>query len=583
MTKKLALVVFLALSAVFAVSVCRPPAVRCEEQKKESLSEKDRRALLKQAGIFMRQKKYAEALQLLLRVLSYRPDDGGTWYNAACCAARLKDAKSALLYLQRAFENGYVDFAWAQKDPDLEYIRNTAKFKALLRKKKKYYKAANELRMKRVSEYYGQMYKVKVYPDERIIFVSDVEESKYKRLLDIIHRVNLNHFKRLFRHKPEVYNIVLCPSSKEEYNKHFPPMNVLGVFMPATKTLFVDLNVGEGTLVHEYTHALHFADQDALGQRHPIWIVEGFATLFENSSFFGSTQLRPRHGFRLMVLAKIIGTPSYVPLKTLMKMDHRRFMARAGACYAESRLVMYWLYRKGLLRKFYYHYTRNYRTDPTGIFSLEQVTGKPLDEFEKSWQSFVLREARGVFDQKVKLGVKLTMAALNCLVFEVEEGSPADKAGIKPGDVLYSYNGKRLRSSADLTEVLSRERPGDKAKIVLLRDGEKVEVVVQYPKEERKPGTGYLGIASKPVEGGILVARVVKDSPADKAGIKPGDVLVEGDGQRLETAADFKALMATKCPGDRVKFVVKRGERTKRIKVKLGARPKVRPGINPGV
>ena len=46
---------------------------------------------------------------------------------------------------------------------------------------------------------------------------------------------------------------------------------------------------------------------------------------------------------------------------------------------------------------------------------------------------------------------------------------------------------------------------------------------------------------------------------------------------------DFKALMATKCPGDRVKFVVKRGERTKRIKVKLGARPKVRPGVNPGV
>ena len=283
------LLFLLLLSALFiAIPVVTTPVIS-EEKPKETLTRQDYVKLSRQATLLMRKKNYEDALDLLLQILQTWDDDAGSWYNAACCAALLKDKKKALQYLEKAFENGYVNFAWVLEDPDLASIRKSSKLKSLLRRKKKYYKLANEKRFKRTSEYYGQHFIVKLYPDDMIIFVSDVAEEKYARLLDIIRRVNKNHHRYLFRNKPNVYNIVICPSSKEEYNKHYPPMNVLGVFMPAKKTLFVDLNVGEGTLVHEYTHALHFADMEALGQSHPIWIIEGL--LFFPR--FAETVMRP--------------------------------------------------------------------------------------------------------------------------------------------------------------------------------------------------------------------------------------------------------------------------------------------------
>ena len=229
------------------------------EEEQAALTEKQYRSMLYQAGKLMRAKKHEQALEILLQILAYRPDDANCWYNAACCAAVLEKKRDALDYLENAFESGYVDFGWAEKDPDLDSIRKSSMYRRLMAKKRRYYEKANAKRLLSVKQYYSKHYKVKLYEEDRVIFVSDAPEKQYMRLLDIIRRVNRNH-RKLFRNEPNIYNIVLCPSSKEEYNKHYPPMNVLGVFMPRTKTLFVDLNVGEGTLVHEYTHALHFAD-----------------------------------------------------------------------------------------------------------------------------------------------------------------------------------------------------------------------------------------------------------------------------------------------------------------------------------
>ncbi|MFA4986207.1 MAG: PDZ domain-containing protein [Candidatus Brocadiia bacterium] len=527
---------------------------------------------------------YKAALAVFLQIVKAVPDDARCWYAAACCAALIGDKGNALNYLEKAFENGFIDFAYVLKDPDLESIRNTGKFKGLMASKRKFYKIANDKRVEKTKTYYGQYYKVNVYPKDRVIFVSDVPEERYQRLMDIIHRVNLNHSSYLFRNQPEIFNLVLCPSSKDEYNKHFPPMNYLGVFMPDSKLLFVDLNVGEGTLVHEYTHALHFADQEALGQEHPLWIIEGFSTLYENSAPRGGAQLYPKMGFRLMTMYNVLDTPYYIPLRKVMNFNPQQYMANAGFCYAASQLIMNYLYRTGRLLKFYTHFTDNFDTDPTGIFSLEQVTGKTLDEFEKTWKEFVKSEGRGIFEIKVSLGIKLTMAALNCLVFEVDEDSPAAKAGIVANDVLLTYNGNPLSSSVDLTKCLSREKPGNTATIVLQRGNDKVTVKVEYPKEEMKAGTGYMGLAVGANGGsGVIVGNVVNESPADKAGIKAGDIIVEVDDEQVNSPDEFTAALADKFPGNSVKVVVKRDGKPMNMRVKLASRPKLAPGVNPGL
>ena len=73
-------------------------------------------------------------------------------------------------------------------------------------------------------------------------------------------------------------------------------------------------------------------------------------------------------------------------------------------------------------------------------------------------------------------------------------------------------------------------------------------------------------------DGGVKVARVQSDSPAEKAGVKPDDVILEFDGKKLNSVTDLQAVLAKKKPGDTVKLKIKRGDKTLELKVKLGKR-----------
>ena len=86
---------------------------------------------------------------------------------------------------------------------------------------------------------------------------------------------------------------------------------------------------------------------------------------------------------------------------------------------------------------------------------------------------------------------------------------------------------------------------------------------------------GFLGIALAPDDdsGKPVVTEVLKDSPAEKAGIKTDDVIQKLDGEAVLSVQDLiEKVRATK-PGTEVTLTVKRGKDTKEVKVKLGTRP----------
>lgn len=86
---------------------------------------------------------------------------------------------------------------------------------------------------------------------------------------------------------------------------------------------------------------------------------------------------------------------------------------------------------------------------------------------------------------------------------------------------------------------------------------------------------GFLGVMLMPHDdnGKPVVTMVVKDSPAEKAGLKTDDVIDKLDGQAVLSVQDLiEKVKATK-PGTEVKFTVLRGKENKEIKVKLGTRP----------
>ena len=161
------------------------------------------------------------------------------------------------------------------------------------------------------------------------------------------------------------------------------------------------------------------------------------------------------------------------------------------------------------------------------------------------------------------------------LVASVEPGGPADKAGLKPGDVLLAVNGKAVDRSAELPPLVAAVKPGSKASLDVWRDGAKRSLavtvgelkpdqVVRAP-EQREDG-GKLGLALRQGEEGLVVERA--SGPAARAGIRSGDVVVAVNGKRLKNAEELRTATA-KAKGT-VALLVKRGEQSIFVPIELG-------------
>jgi len=135
------------------------------------------------------------------------------------------------------------------------------------------------------------------------------------------------------------------------------------------------------------------------------------------------------------------------------------------------------------------------------------------------------------------------------LLASVVSGSPAAKAGLKPGDVIEAINGQKIASPRDLALTVATVAPGEAAHVRVFRDGQDREVDVKVgdqPAEKTAQATepgpqehGKLGLALAPLtpdtrdqlqvpegQDGAVVRAVRAGSPAEEAGLRPGDVIV---------------------------------------------------------
>src|SRR5262245_19907641 len=154
------------------------------------------------------------------------------------------------------------------------------------------------------------------------------------------------------------------------------------------------------------------------------------------------------------------------------------------------------------------------------------------------------------------------------LVASVETGGPADKAGIKAGDVLLAVNGKAVDRSAELPPLVAAVKPGTKANFDVWRDGAKRTIAVavgelkpdqvaRASSEQREDG-GKLGLALRQGEQGLVVENA--SGPAARAGIQRGDVVVAVNGKQVKSAEELRSA-AAKAKGN-VAVLVKRGDQS---------------------
>jgi serine protease Do len=196
-------------------------------------------------------------------------------------------------------------------------------------------------------------------------------------------------------------------------------------------------------------------------------------------------------------------------------------------------------------------------------------------------------------------------------VTRVATDSPAEKAGIKTGDVILQYNGQRVEGIDQFSRMVRETPAGREAKLGIFRNGSAQTITAkiaaksgpmlngqlllplppgQQPLDLRMPDlprslmtwrSGALGVEAESLEGqladffgvkeGVLVRSVIKGSAAEKAGIKAGDVITTVDNSKVTTPADISNQLRT-LRGKTVSVVVVRDRKEVTVSVTLEAR-----------
>jgi tetratricopeptide (TPR) repeat protein len=326
------------------------------------------------------------AARKLLDALELQPANPVTLYNLACVNARWGRPDDALLCLEAAAAAGFNDFALLGRDPDLDSIRQTDRFKAFFAARDEWQRRAAGRIVGVLKRKFGDAYLYGIDAEQKLIFATGVNQETLDDLKSALRRQAASQARDLFPHKPDAFISVVIPAPGD-FRKFVRQRNVGGFYNDANKLLIAQ-RVGD-YMAHEFTHALHAGDRAPLGQDHAIWVAEGLGVLYEGAVFAGD-QMVPLDNDRFPVARDAARRKTLVPLAHLVKMPPEEFVRRGRITYAEAGTLMLFLRDRNRLRPFYDAYKETFATDPTGRAALEKVTGGSLDELEKAYSEWLV-------------------------------------------------------------------------------------------------------------------------------------------------------------------------------------------------
>ena len=175
--------------------------------------------------------------------------------------------------------------------------------------------------------------------------------------------------------------------------------------------------------------------------------------------------------------------------------------------------------------------------------------------------------------------------AQGALVSSVEDGSPAEKAGVKPGDVVLKVDGEAIQRSIDLSSHIAAMKPGSKATLDVWRNGKprELSVVIGEAPAQQVAAAGTsdlsgarLGVAVRPlspqeqqqahVDGGVLVEQVA--GAAARAGIRPGDIILSVNRKPVKSVDELRS--ATQDADKTLAILVQRSDARIFVPVEIG-------------
>jgi len=152
-------------------------------------------------------------------------------------------------------------------------------------------------------------------------------------------------------------------------------------------------------------------------------------------------------------------------------------------------------------------------------------------------------------------------------ISRIESNSPAAKAGLEPGDIIVSANGRPVKNSHDISNIVGLLQIGDKVDIEYFRGNEKKVVTATIGKPEQSQLAGeklhpllkgtVLSATQKDQVEGILIGKIHTSSYAWRAGLRPGDVIVSANRYRVRNLDELKQVVD---PGNALLINIQRGQ-----------------------
>lgn len=220
---------------------------------------------------------------------------------------------------------------------------------------------------------------------------------------------------------------------------------------------------------------------------------------------------------------------------------------------------------------------------------------------------------------KAMLGVTTSRTEQGVTIMSVAEGSAAEIAGLKEGDILKEVDRNKIETPDDLSNAIKDKSAGDKVTLVYVRDNKQNTAVAELKKWEPQdiavfrnldfntvPGFDVeelrsrlgdinnqngniqlrafgvpmnrvkLGLKIQDVEtgSGVKVIGVEEDSDAAKAGVKQGDIIKEVDGKIVNSSDDMRAKVLNAKPGDAMQMKLDRNGRSQNVKIQFSKKIK---------
>ena len=178
-------------------------------------------------------------------------------------------------------------------------------------------------------------------------------------------------------------------------------------------------------------------------------------------------------------------------------------------------------------------------------------------------------------------------AERGALVSEVTPESPAEKGGIKPGDIIISFDGKAIKEMNDLPRLVAATTTGKSVTVKVIRDGKEAVLTLVIEKmkdgdEDTSADSGdKLGLTVKDLTkelaaslrikdtAGVVVMDVKPDSLASSAGIQRGDLVREINGIKIAKAEEYEKALATFKKDKVVRLLIKHGESSRYVAIKV--------------